>query len=246
MPKSEKIFSRMKECQLIALLTPKNAGECVRAYEILDSLNVVLEIAFRTEFAEKGIQAIHEKYPDALVLAGTVMTMQQAEKAIRAGAAGIVSPDYFPKVVKICVRENMLCIPGGIADVGKQLVQKAEEYDCSIEELQELYPFQWNYKMFPVFAGGISNMDLAQAWRGPYRNLTVIYTGGITLDTLSEALRKDPAGIFCASALAKHIDSPEKLEPEIREWQRVINERSVLTGVKSDAKPAKKAKNTKT
>jgi 2-keto-3-deoxy-6-phosphogluconate aldolase len=227
MSKSEKIFSRMKEQQLIALLSPKNADECFQAYEILDPLNVVLEVALRTEFAEMGIQAIHEKYPDALVLAGTVMTEHQAESAIKAGAAGIVSPDYFPKVVETCVKENILCIPGGIADVGKQLVQKAEEYGCSLEELQELYPFQWNYKMFPVFAGGIANMDLAQAWRGLYKNLTVIYTGGITLDTLREAQRKDPSGIFCASALTKHIAFPEKLEPEVREWQRVIKERSV-------------------
>jgi hypothetical protein len=50
----------------------------------------------------------------------------------------------------------------------------------------------------------------------------VIYTGGIDQHTIEEASRKDPAGIFCASALAKHIYSPEKLRSEVREWQRVI------------------------
>ncbi len=219
---SQKAFREIQKSQLIALLTPKNKSECVKAYEILCPLNIVLEIALRSEYAVEGIKAILKKYPDALVLAGTVMTREQAEKAIQAGAAGVVSADYIPAVVDACVEKDVLCVPGGLSDVGKQLVQKAEGYGCSLQELQENYLYQWIYKLFPVFSGKLSNIDLSHSWKGPYKNLRVIYTGGITLDTLKEVVKKDPDGIFCASALTDKIGYPEQMKKEIRKWKEVL------------------------
>ncbi len=222
MKKSAQVFKSMQKSRLIALLTPKSKNECLRAYEILRPFGVVLEIAFRSEFAVDGLKAILKKYTEALVLAGTVMTPQQAESAIKAGAAGVVSADYIPDVVRICVENDIMCIPGGLSDVGKQLVQKAESYGCSLEELHEKYPYQWIYKLFPAFAGEVANIDLFQSWKGPYKGLAVVYTGGITLDTLKEAANKDPQGIFCASALTKHLAQPELIKKEIKKWKEAL------------------------
>jgi 2-dehydro-3-deoxygluconokinase len=222
MNKSRKAFRNIQRSQLIALLTPRSQSDCVKAYEMLRSFNVVLEIAMRSEFALNGIKAILKKFPDACVLTGTVMTREQAEEAIQAGAAGIVSADYIPAVVDVCVEKDVMCVPGGLSDVGKQLVRKAEGYGCSLEELREKYPYQWTYKLFPAFSGEISNMDLSHSWKGPYKNLTVIYTGGITLGTLEEAIRKDPDGIFCASALTKYIREPVRMKQEVQQWKDAL------------------------
>ncbi len=219
---SEKAFSQIQKNRLIALLTPKSKSECVKAYEILRPFNIVLEVALRSESAVEGIKAILKKHPAALVLAGTVMTREQAEKAIQAGAAGIVSADYIPAVVDACVKKDVMCVPGGLSDVGKQLVRKAKGYGCSLQELQEKYPYQWIYKLFPAFSGKLSNIDLSYSWKGPYKNLRILYTGGITLDTLKEAVNKDPDGIFCASALTKQISDPEQMKKEIREWKEAL------------------------
>lgn len=219
---SRKAFREIQKHQLIALLTPKSKSECVKAYEILRPLNVVLEIALRSEHAVEGIEAILKKHPGASVLAGTVMTREQAEKAIQAGAAGIVSADYIPAVVDVCVEKDVMCVPGGLSDAGKQLVRKAEGYGCSLQELQEKYPYQWVYKLFPAFSGKLSNIDLSDSWKGPYRNLSILYTGGITLDTLKEAVNKDPNGIFCASALTKHISDPGQMKKEILRWKEAL------------------------
>jgi 2-dehydro-3-deoxygluconokinase len=223
MNKSEKIFERMEKDRLIALLNPKNSEECVKAYEICEDQGIVLEIAYRSEHASGGIQAILGKYPGALVLAGTVMTGAQAEEAIGIGAAGVVSADYIPAVVDACVKNDVMCIPGGLSDAGKQLVQKASDYGCTLEELRRKYPYQWVYKLFPAFTGGMSNIEMVQAWRGPYRDLGVIYTGGITLDTLGKAARIDPGGIFCASALAKNIRETEKMKRDIDVWKDALS-----------------------
>lgn len=223
MNKSEQVFSQLQRSHLIALLTPDSTEQCVKAYEILNTLGVVLEIAFRSEFAEDGIRAILTKYPDALVLAGTVMTRQQAEAAIQAGAAGIVSADYIPSMVEVCVKNDVMCVPGGLSDAGKQLAQKAELYGCNLDELRAQYPYQWMYKLFPAFVGLKSNVELVQAWRGPYKDLTIVYTGGVNIDNLAELKQQDPDGIFCGSALTASIDNPEKMKEEVEEWLNVFN-----------------------
>lgn len=222
MKKSEDVFQKLKKSQLVALLTPKSKGECVTAYELFQSHEIVLEIALRSEYAIEGIKAILDTHPDALVCAGTVMTCQQAEEAIKAGAAAVVSADYIPEVVDMCVKNDVMCVPGGLSDVGKQLVRKADGYGCTLEELKQKFPYQWVYKLFPAFSGELSYIDLPGSWQGPFKDVTVIYTGGITLPSLKEAVRKDPRGIFCASALTKYIKNPERMKSDVEQWKAVL------------------------
>jgi 2-dehydro-3-deoxygluconokinase len=222
MNKSAMIFEKLKDVRLVALLNPNSVEECIKAFELCEKEGIILEIAFRSEHALGGIQAVFEKYPEALVLAGTVMTGRQAEQAIEAGVAGVVSADYIPEVVDMCVKKDIMCIPGGLADAGKQLVRKSEGYGSTIDDLRKNYPYQWVYKLFPAFSGAITNIDLVKAWRGPYKELAVVYTGGITLETLKQVSRTDPQGIFCASVLAKHINDPEKMKVEISRWKKVL------------------------
>ncbi len=222
MKATEQLFHQMKKSQLVALLSPKQKEECMIAYEALSPLGIVLEIAFRTETALEGIQLLLKHSPQALVLAGTVMTQEQAEQAISAGVAGIVSADFIPSVVAYCVKQDILCIPGGHGDVGKQLVLKAEEYNCSLEELRKRYPYQWIHKLFPAVAGDVCFVGMGPAWRGPFKELTVMYTGGISLSNLEKVFRMDPQGIFCGSALTASIGEPSRMIEEAKQWVSTI------------------------
>jgi 2-dehydro-3-deoxygluconokinase len=228
MNKSEKIFKLLKKNRLVALLNPKSTSECVRAYDILNKEGIVLEIALRSPYAEKGIKGVMDRYPDALVLAGTVMTKKQAEKVIDLGAAGVISADYVPGVVEACIKKDILCVPGGLSDIGKQLVQKAERYGCSLDTLRQKYPYQWVYKLFPAFFGDRDNMALKKAWEGPYKGITVFYTGGIKLENLEQANAFDPEGIFCASELAKNISDPELMKRDCVLWKASLNLRKAV------------------
>jgi len=223
MNKSEKIFNLLKKNRLVALLNPKSTSECVRAYKILKREEITLEIALRSPYAEKGIKEVMDRYPDALILAGTVMTEKQAEKVIGLGAAGVVSADYIPGVVEACIKKDILCVPGGLSDIGKQLVQKAEGYGLSLDALRKKHPYQWVYKLFPAFSGDRDNMALKKAWEGPYRDITVFYTGGINLENLEQANAFDPEGIFCASALTKNISDPDLMKKDISLWKNVLS-----------------------
>ncbi|MBD3414139.1 MAG: hypothetical protein GF421_06895 [Candidatus Aminicenantes bacterium] len=223
MNKSEKIYRLLKKNRLVALLNPQSKQECITAYELFKETGVVLEVALRSESAEKGIKHIFDRYPEALILAGTVMTKPKAERVIEMGVAGVVSADYIPDVVKVCVDRDVMCIPGGLSDIGKQLVQKAENQGCTLEQLRENYPYQWVYKLFPAFSGGLNNMPLKKAWTGPYSDVTVFYTGGVKLDNLIQANSMDPNGIFCASALTKHIHDPDVMKQDIKQWKSVLS-----------------------
>lgn len=224
MHRSQQVFERLRKQRLIALLTAHSPSECVTAFEALDPLGVVLEVAFRSAAALDGLRAVLEKHPDALVLAGTVMTSRQAEQAMDIGVAGVVSADYVPSVVQACVERDIMVVPGGLGDVGKQLAQKAELYGCAFEELKTLYPYQWVYKLFPAVAGQTLYVELAKAWKGPFSGLTVVYTGGVTFQNLQRIAALDPDGIFCGSALTKEIARPALMQEEAKRWQAVVRE----------------------
>ena len=223
MNNSELLMNRLQQHRLIALLSPKTPEDCLRAYEALDPLGVTLEIAFRSDNALEGMKLIMERHPDALIMSGTTMTARQASNAIAAGVAGVVSADYIPEVVEVCARADVMCVPGGFNDAGKQLAQKASLYGCTLDELREQHSYQWVYKLFPVRTESQDNSGLTKAWRGPYKHLAVVYTGGVSLNNLPELAKIDPQGIFCGSALTKDIDNPKKMVAEAKRWIDALN-----------------------
>ncbi|MBO7711664.1 MAG: keto-hydroxyglutarate-aldolase/keto-deoxy-phosphogluconate aldolase, partial [Lachnospiraceae bacterium] len=60
------------------------------------------EVTFRTAAAEEAIRIMAREFPDLLVGAGTVLTMDQAERAVDAGAKFMVSPGFDPQIVDFC------------------------------------------------------------------------------------------------------------------------------------------------
>ncbi len=220
---SRQLWEMLRERRLVALLTPKCAEDCVRAYEILEPLGVVVEIALRTDAAMDGLEAVRLAHPEARLLAGTVLSATQAERAITAGAAGIVSPDYFPDVVEACAVMDVMCFPGGVSDVGKQLAQKAELYRCSVDQLRTRHPYQWVYKVFPAIAGQMNHLQVPRAWRSIYPDLLLMYTGGINEANLHDVIQADPGAVVCASVLGQVIDEPEQAEAVVERWASVVH-----------------------
>jgi 2-dehydro-3-deoxygluconokinase len=228
--KSRSVWETLRENQLIALLAPRSTGECIAIYEALHPLGVVLEIGLRSEVALAGIAAVCQRHPQAGVLAGTVMTGAQAEAAIAAGAAGVVSADYIPAVVAACAERDIMCIPGGLGDVGKQLSQKADLYNCDLPTLRERHPYQWIYKLFPALAGSCQHVDLVAPWRAIYPGLAIVYTGGVSARNLSAIMRADPGGIICASALTRGAEDPAAVGAEAERWLTLMRAPAGPTG----------------
>jgi 2-dehydro-3-deoxygluconokinase len=242
--KSKAVWELLKESRSIALLTARDPEECVKAYEILSPLGIVLEIAFRNEHALPGIESVLETHPDALLLAGTVLTREQAEAALGLGVAGIVSPDYLPDVLEASVEADVMCVPGGMADLGKQLVRKAELYGCTLEELRRGRPWQWIYKVFPAMADETARRETVDAWKAIYPDVCLVYSGGVTPDNVGRLFRQDPTGVFCGSSLLRRLDDPPRARRDAEHWLREVEggvAGASVVGSRAEASPSSAA-----
>lgn len=131
----------------------------------------VAEITFRTDAAEEAIRALTQELPELLVGAGTVLTVDQAKKAIGAGAKFIVSPGFNPKVVDYCIEKNIPVTPG---------INSPTQIEMALDRGLEVVKF------FPAEASG--GLPLLKSMAAPYGEIRFIPTGGISQANLSAYL----------------------------------------------------------
>lgn len=129
------------------------------------------EITFRTEAAEEAIRQISSTLPEVVLGAGTVLTIDQANRAVSAGASFVVSPGFNPKVVAWCQQNEVAITPG---------VATPTEIDMALDAGLELLKF------FPAEALG--GLKMLKAISAPYVGVKFIPTGGITQNNLAEYL----------------------------------------------------------
>lgn len=131
----------------------------------------VAEVTFRTDAAEEAIKRISENLPEMLVGAGTVLTTEQVDRAVNAGAKFIVSPGLNPKVVKYCVEKNIPVTPG---------CSNPSDVELAIELGLEVVKF------FPAEAAG--GIKMIKAMSAPYTKMKFMPTGGINAKNLNDYL----------------------------------------------------------
>ncbi|MBO4501743.1 MAG: bifunctional 4-hydroxy-2-oxoglutarate aldolase/2-dehydro-3-deoxy-phosphogluconate aldolase [Clostridia bacterium] len=129
------------------------------------------EITFRTDAAEEAIKLVSANFPDFLLIAGTVLTPEQADRAMKAGAQAIVSPGLNPAVVSYCIDHSYPVIPGV----------------CTPSEIETGLMMGLEYlKFFPAEAAG--GVKMIKALSAPYPNVRFMPTGGINAENICEYL----------------------------------------------------------
>jgi 2-dehydro-3-deoxyphosphogluconate aldolase/(4S)-4-hydroxy-2-oxoglutarate aldolase len=132
------------------------------------------EVTFRTAEAEEAIRRMAAEVPELIVGAGTVLTTEQADKAIAAGSKFLVSPGFNRKIVEYCNEKGYLITPGTSrpSDVEQAI-------ECGLEVI----------KFFPAEAAG--GLPMIKAMCGPYTNVKFMPTGGINAKNLNSYLAYD-------------------------------------------------------
>jgi 2-dehydro-3-deoxyphosphogluconate aldolase/(4S)-4-hydroxy-2-oxoglutarate aldolase len=133
-----------------------------------------LEVTLRTPCAIDAIK-IMKQVPGAVVGAGTVLTPEDLERSLDAGAEFIVSPGLTPKLAEAAVRANAVFLPG-TANAGD--IMLALEFGFT------------RLKFFPAVASG--GTPALKAISGPFGQVKFCPTGGITQDTAAQWLALDP------------------------------------------------------
>ena len=165
------------------------------------------EVTFRTKAAKDAIHIISTQFPGMLVGAGTVLTTEQVEQAVAAGAKFIVSPGLNPKVVQYCIDKNILIIPG---------ITNPSDIEIAMEFGLEVVKF------FPAEAAG--GLKMIKAMSEPYSKMKFMPTGGIHIGNLNDYLSFEKIVACGGSWMVKKdlvaMENFEKIETLAREAVR--------------------------
>ena len=154
---------------VIALDDAKDAEPLAKA--LIEGGLPCAEVTFRTEAAEESIKIMSEKYPELIVGAGTVLTPEQADRAMASGYKFIVSPGLNPKVVKHCLDKGYPIVPG---------TSNPSDVETAIELGLD------TVKFFPAEAAG--GLKMIKSMAAPYTKMHFMPTGGINADNLKSYL----------------------------------------------------------
>ncbi|MBQ7795192.1 MAG: bifunctional 4-hydroxy-2-oxoglutarate aldolase/2-dehydro-3-deoxy-phosphogluconate aldolase [Lachnospiraceae bacterium] len=166
------VLQKIQEIGIVPVVVLDDAKDAAPlAKALIDGGLPCAEVTFRTEAAEESIRIMAEQFPDMLVGAGTVLTTEQVDRAVAAGAKFIVSPGLNPKVVKYCVEKGILITPGTCTP---------SEVEQAIEHGLEVVKF------FPAEqAGGLA---MIKAMAAPYTKMMFMPTGGISPSNVRDYL----------------------------------------------------------
>ena len=154
---------------IVVIHDTKDAAPLAKA--LVDGGLPCAEVTFRTEAAEESIRIMAAEFPEMLVGAGTVLTKEQVDRAVKAGAKFIVCPGFDPEIVDYCIFKNILVLPGCITP---SEVAQAVKRGLKV------------VKFFPAEQfGGLSTL---KALAAPYVGLQFMPTGGVSPKNVREYL----------------------------------------------------------
>lgn len=169
------IYQTLKQLHIVPVVVLDDAKDAAPLAEALCKGGLpCAEVTFRTPAAEESIRIMAEKFPEMTVGAGTVLTIDQVNRAVDAGARFIVSPGLNPRIVQYCIDRGIPVIPGcsSPSDIEQAL-------ECGLKVV----------KFFPAEAAG--GLKYIKAVAAPYTDVMFMPTGGINPVNVKEYLAYD-------------------------------------------------------
>ena len=169
----------------------------------------VIEVTFRTAAAGDAITRIKKAFPDMLLGAGTVLSPEQADQAVDAGAGFGLAPGLNPDVVDRFQSRGGVFIPGVMTP---SEIEKGLALGCTL------------LKFFPAeTAGGLSAL---KAMAGPYAATGVKFcpTGGVNLGNMTDYLNLPIVATIGGSWIATKQQIGE------RDWKTITKQANEAMG----------------
>ena len=191
----EEIIKSIEENKIIAIIRGVEPEKAIKVAKALyDGGIKMVEVTFNQSAPEKfnqttdAIKAIKENFPDILVGAGTVLTVEQVDLAKVAGAEYIISPDTDEEVIKYTVKSGLVSLPGAYT---ASEVKKAHNAGADF------------VKLFPC-----TSVSYLKAVKAPLSHIKFLAVGGVTVDNASDFIKAGAVGLGVGSSLVnkKFID----------------------------------------
>lgn len=169
------VAEKIAELGVVPVVVLNDANDAAPlAKALMDGGLPCAEVTFRTAAAEESIRRMTTECPDMFVGAGTVLTIDQVDRAVAAGAKFIVSPGFDPEIVDYCIEKEIPIFPGTVTP---SEVAQAVKRGLKV------------VKFFPAEQfGGISTI---KALAAPYVGIKFMPTGGVSAKNLRDYLECD-------------------------------------------------------
>ena len=168
------MINELKKRPIIPVIVIDDAADALPLAEaLLEGGMDVIEVTFRTAAAAEAISLIGKKFPEMLLGAGTLLTEEQAQRALDAGITFGLAPGLNPDVVKFFKAKQTLFIPGVMTP---SEIEQGLALGCKLQ------------KFFPAEAAG--GIKMLKALAGPYasQGLQFCPTGGVSLANMNDYL----------------------------------------------------------
>ena len=200
----------LRALRVMPVIQIEDANDAVKLAQVLSENGLpAAEITFRSDAAAESIRRIREAFPEIILCAGTVLTTDQVDQAVDAGADFIVSPGLNPTTVKYCQEKGIRIIPGVNSP---SQVEQALELGLSA------------LKFFPAEASG--GLNMLKSLTGPYGAIQLMPTGGVKpsnlLDYLAILQVVACGGTWIAPTAAIRDNDWETIAANVRETCKLI------------------------
>jgi 2-dehydro-3-deoxyphosphogluconate aldolase/(4S)-4-hydroxy-2-oxoglutarate aldolase len=169
------ILEKLGNIGIVPVIKIDDAEKAVPLAKALSAGGIpCIELTLRTDQGIEAIRRVAKDAPEVLAGAGTVLTPDQVDSAVSAGAQFIVSPGFNPKVVAHCVQKGIPVIPGC---ANPSDIEQAIEFNLEV------------VKFFPAEAAG--GLDYIKAISAPYPQLKFMPSGGINAHNIAQYILFD-------------------------------------------------------
>ena len=180
------MVATLREVGIIPVIRADSAGAAVAVVETLMEAGLtVAEITMTVPDAIEAMASVSKRFGDkVLVGAGTVTDAETVRRAVDAGAQFIVSPCLVPEVIEAARRADVAVLPGALTPT--------EVFEA----------FRQGGDMVKVFpAQNVGGAAYLRALRGPFPDIPLVPTGGVTLDNVGEMFKAGAVAVGVGSEM---------------------------------------------
>lgn len=146
----------------------------------------VMEVTFTVPGAVRVLERVSERLGDRILLgAGTVLDAETARAALLAGAEFIVAPSTNREVIELCRRYDKLVMPGAFTPT------------------EVITAWQAGADIVKIFPSDVHGPKYLKALRGPYPQVRMMPTGGVSLETANDFLQAGACALGVGGSLVE-------------------------------------------
>ena len=179
MSEQSKVEQVVRDTRIVAIIRGFAPDTCLRLAEAYATSGIrLVEVTFNQKAPETwkdtaaAIRAIRERFGGRVRAgAGTVLTEEQLSMCIDAGGEYMITPNVKPELIRSCVRQGLVAMPGALTP--------SEAVDA----------WEAGAAFVKIFPAGSLGPGYVKALRAPLAHIPMLAVGGISSDNVADFMR---------------------------------------------------------